>query len=288
MRRRAWVLGGVVLVLAVAAWLWPSRDDDAREDLVTRPALVPPAIEERAPAPSSALDAEPEPAPAPSPAAVTPQPTKPDAGTRGWDLGRAITGRTQTPLPPVIRKAIEAARAECEKKVTRWFSGEGHIVSSLELEATDAGVSVGFRGETPMLRCMKRLVEPQRFELELPSPSSAVMFVDDRPPPTTGGALPSIGEVVALLKKCLPSGTTKSPLSLTATASVRGNEVVVDRPLLEATDLDAWARSCIELGLMRTVAFDEDSRPSWSSVSIELQTDALGKNAHAHMSYQPP
>jgi hypothetical protein len=272
----------VVLVLAVAAWLWPSCDD-AREEATMRPALLPPALEEKAPA----LDVDPVAEP-PAAVAAPPLRTKPDAGARGWDLGRVVTGRSESQVPPVIRQAVEAARAECEKKVTRWFSGEGHIVSSLDLEATDAGVSVGFRGETPLLRCMKRLVEPQRFELELPSPSSAVMFVDDRPPPTSGGALPSIGEVVALLKKCLPSGTTKSPLSLTATASVRGNEVVVDRPVLEATDLDAWARSCIELGLMRTVAFDEDSRPSWSSVSIELQTDALGKNAHAHMTYQPP
>lgn len=193
---------------------------------------------------------------------------------------------TSLDVPPAIRKAFEAARVECENTVTRWFSGDGASFTDLELEATDAGVRVAFPGQTPMRRCITRLLKPQRFAVKLATPRSHVLFVNDGTP--SKGALPEASDVVALLTKCLPERTAKSRLSLRTTASVRGNEVVVDRPLLESKDLDAWTRSCIELGLMRTVPFDDESRPNWSSVTIELETDERGANTNSHMTYEPP
>jgi len=93
--------------------------------------------------------------------------------------------------------------------------------------------------------------------------------------------------VLALVEKCAPTGVATAPINLSTTARVHGTEVVVDKPVIESVGLDAWARSCIELGLVRTVAFDEDSRPSWSSVTLELTTDASGKNAGASLHYEP-
>jgi hypothetical protein len=281
-RTRAWVGVGVVM-LAIAAAIWASCEDP-REAPVARPEIVPsPLVTARLPP-----AAEPEPPPVIPVIPVLAEPRQAlDAGFRVRVPNPTPKARTNSnAVPPVVRKAFDAALAECEKKVTRWFSGEGYL-PTIELEATDAGVSIGFSGNAPIRRCLARLLKPQRFEVELTTPKSVVAFLDTMPK-RGDGALPGPAEVVALIKKCVPPGSTMSSLSLRMTAVVRGSEVVVDRPVLESKELDAWARSCIELALMRTIPFNEDSRPTWTSVTIEIETDELGKNSRSHMTYEPP
>lgn len=279
MKKRAWFFGAVV-VLALCVWVWASCDEAGPPEDLAKPEA--PAL--ASPEPVRAVVAPPPPTP--------PQRLVQDAGRRGWDLGPPMTeppGTRLAELPSVVVVAVEAAQTQCERKVIRWLSTEAALMADLHLEATDAGVKVGFTAQgTPMLRCTTRLLEDERFDMDLPSQTMVASYFDRRKHRGGGGGvLPDVAEVLALVEKCAPTGVATAPINLSTTARVHGTEVVVDKPVIESVGLDAWARNCIELGLVRTVAFDEDSRPSWSSVTLELTTDASGKNAGASLHYEP-
>jgi len=123
-------------------------------------------------------------APPTGPAPTPPQRVVQDAGRRGWDLGDPVTeppGTRLAKLPSVVVVAVEAAQTQCERKVIRWLSTEAALMADLHLEATDAGVKVGFTAQgTPMLRCTTRLLEDERFDMDLPSQTMVASYFDRR------------------------------------------------------------------------------------------------------------